>query len=59
MFQVFEYKPFYFIRKSHFEKEIPHVLKKAFEVMEERAEKRISLVSKGEKVLLAQKDILY
>ena len=59
VFQAFEYKPFYFIRKSHFEKEIPHVLKKAFEVMEERAEKQISVVSKGEKVLLTHRDILY
>jgi DNA-binding LytR/AlgR family response regulator len=59
VYEAFEYRPFRFIRKSHFELEIRHALRKAFEVLERRMEKQTIVASKGEKVLVSHGDILY
>lgn len=59
VFQSFEYKPFWFVRRGMVEDELHHVVERAFEELERRVEKQTVVKCSEGRVYLAHKDILY
>lgn len=59
VFQAFEYKPFWFVRRGKVEDELNHVIEKAFEELERRMEKQTVIKCSEGRIHLAHKDILY
>lgn len=59
VFQVFEYKPFWFVRREKAEDELHHAMERALEELERRMEKRSVVKCSEGRVFLAHKDILY
>ncbi len=59
VFQAFEYKPFWFVRREKVEDELYHVMERAFEELERRMEKQTVVKCSEGRVHIAHKDILY
>ena len=59
VFQAFEYKPFWFVRRGKVKDELNHVIEKAFEELERRMEKQTVIKCSEGRIRLAHKDILY
>ncbi|MGM9663917.1 MAG: LytR/AlgR family response regulator transcription factor [Eubacteriales bacterium] len=58
VFKAFEYSPFYFLRKSHLEKELPITLQKVIKKYYTNYESKIFITTDGEQSLRL-KDIIY
>lgn len=56
---MFEYKPFWFVRREKAEDELHHAMERALEELERRMEKRTVVKCSEGRVYLAHKDILY
>lgn len=59
VFEAFEYKPFWFVRRGKVSDELCHVVEKAFEELEKRLEKQSVVKCSNGRVHLAHKDILF
>ena len=59
VFQAFEYRPFRFIRKSFFELEMKLALRKIFEILEERRDKKSIIPCIGGEEKVQHSDIMY
>ena len=59
VFQAFEYRPFRFIRKNFFELEMKLALRKIFEILEERRDKKSIIPCIGGEEKIQHSDIMY